>query len=57
MTNYRIIVEGSDETIHHEFDGEPQINLTFESGGKVYKITTRAHDETADEPTAHAVLM
>jgi hypothetical protein len=57
MTNYRVIVEGSDETVSHEFDGEPQINLTFENDGKVYKITSRAHDEHADEPTVHAVLI
>lgn len=57
MTTYRVIVEGSDQTLTHEFDGEPQINLTFESGGHVYKVTTRAHDEHADGPTLHAALV
>lgn len=57
MTNYRVIVEGSEETFSHEFDGEPQINLTFENEGIVYRVTTRAHDEEADTPTLHAKIM
>lgn len=57
MTKYQVIVEGSEETVSHEFDGEPQINLTFESGGKVYRITSRAHDEHADQPTVHAIVV
>ncbi len=55
MTNYHVIVEGEDGGFDHAFDGEPQINLTFEVDGVVYKVTTRAHDE--DEvatPTLHA---
>lgn len=57
MTNYRVIVEGRDEPVHHEFDGEPQINLTFEVDGSVYKVTSRAHDEDAEVPTLHAVAV
>lgn len=57
MTKYHVIVEGSGQTLTHGFDGEPQINLTFEDNGKVYKVTSRAHDEQAGEPTLHAVLI
>jgi hypothetical protein len=53
MTSYRVIVEGS-EPFSYDFDGEPQINLTFEHAGTVYKVVTRAHDEHADTPTIHA---
>jgi len=52
MTSYQVIA--GDETFTHEFDGEPQINLTFTNGDKVYRVTTRAHDEDAAEPTIHA---
>lgn len=57
MTNYRVIVEGSEVSFAHEFDGEPQINLTFENDGTVYQVTTRAHDEDAETPTIHAKTM
>jgi hypothetical protein len=49
MTKYHVIVEGEDGSFEHGFDGEPQIGLTFEVGGVVYKVTTRAHDQ--DEGT------
>jgi len=55
MTNYRVIVEGG--SFDHQFDGEPQINLTFEHDGTVYKVVTRAHDEDDGEqgaPVLHA---
>lgn len=45
MTIYRVIVEGEKKIFEYAFDGEPQINLTFEYNGIVYKVTTRAHDE------------
>lgn len=55
MTSYRVIVEGTSDGFHRAFDGEPQIDLTFEHDGGVYRIVTRAHDEdTQDEPTFHA---
>lgn len=58
MTNYRVIVEGEDGGFEHAFDGEPQINLTFEANGVVYKVTTRAHDEDeAATPTLHACII
>lgn len=57
MTTYRIIVTGRDETFTHDFDGEPQINLTFEAHGSVFKVVTRAHDEDAPEPTLHAEVI
>ena len=50
MTTYRIIVEGDDRNFTHAFDGEPQINLTFEDNGVVYRIITRAHDEDNTSP-------
>jgi hypothetical protein len=53
MTQYNVIVAG-EAPFSHEFDGEPQINLTFEQGGHVYKVVTRAHDEAAEAPTLHA---
>lgn len=53
MTKYRVIVEDSNDIFSHAFDGEPQINLTFEAEGVVYKVTTRAHDEDLQEPTLH----
>jgi hypothetical protein len=56
MNSYRVIVEGQ-ESFTHAFDGEPQINLTFEREGAVYKVTTRAHDEDTDQPTLHAELV
>ena len=56
MNSYRVIVEG-EEGFTHTFDGEPQINLTFERNGAVYKVTSRAHDEDAAEPTLHAELV
>lgn len=52
MTTYRVIA--GDETFQHKFDGEPQLDLTFTNGEKVYRVTTRGHDEDADEPTIHA---
>ena len=57
MTKYCVIIEGAAETLTYEFDGEPQINLTFEKDGKVYKVVSRAHDESAAEPTIHACLI
>ncbi|RZT44862.1 hypothetical protein EV283_3766 [Sphingomonas sp. BK036] len=57
MTNYHVLVEGSDKSFSHAFDGEPQINLTFENEGVVYRVTTRAHDEESDTPTIHAKIM
>lgn len=53
MTSYRVIAADGRE-FQHTFDGEPQINLTFESDGHVYKVVTRAHDEPGDTPTLHA---
>lgn len=47
MTNYRVIVEG--RSFDHQFDGEPQINLTFKHDDTVYKVITRAHDEDGGE--------
>ncbi len=57
MTHYRVIVAGQDTSFSHDFDGEPQINLTFEQDGHVYKVVTRAHDEESDTPTLHAELI
>jgi hypothetical protein len=59
MTCYRVIVEGDDRSFDHDFDGEPQINLTFEKAGVVYRVTTRAHDEAPDSdiPTLHARII
>ena len=58
MTKYNVIVEGAAGTLTHEFDGEPQINLTFtDSEGHVYRVTSRAHDEDASEPTIHAIAV
>lgn len=55
MTTYRIIAEGTERNFEHAFDGEPQINLTFEDDGVVYRVTTRAHDEDDTlPPTLHA---
>lgn len=56
MTSYRIIVENG-ESFTHAFNGEPQINLTFERDGVVYKVITRAHDEDTDTPTLHARII
>lgn len=53
MTSYRVIVNGHPE-FSFEFDGEPQINLTFEHEDCVYRIVTRAHDEHSEVPTLHA---
>jgi hypothetical protein len=55
-TSYHVIVEGQ-APFTHDFDGEPQINLTFEREGAVYKVVTRAHDEDADTPTLHAEIV
>ena len=57
MTRYHVLVTGENRQFFHEFDGEPQINLTFEQDGHVYKVVTRAHDEEADAPTLHAELI
>jgi len=57
MTSYHVIVEGQKSGFTHEFDGEPQINLTFKNEGTVYRVTTRAHDEGADTPTLHAAIV
>ena len=57
MTHYRVIVAGQNTGFSHDFDGEPQINLTFEQDGYVYKVVTRAHDEESDMPTLHAELI
>lgn len=57
MTSYHVIVEGSDTGFTYDFDGEPQINLTFENKGQVYKVVTRAHDESSETPTLHAQLI
>lgn len=57
MIRYHVIVTGNDHSFSHEFDGEPQINLTFEQDGHVYKVVTRAHDEDAGTPTLHAELI
>lgn len=54
MTSYHVIAEGQ-EGFTYAFDGEPQINLTFEHEGTVYKVVTRAHDEDTQTPTLHAV--
>lgn len=56
MTSYFVIVEGQ-EGFTHKFDGEPQIDLTFEHADVVYKVTTRAHDEDAQTPSLHAVIV
>lgn len=56
MNNYRVIVDG-EERFTYEFDGEPQINLTFEREGIVYKVTTRAHDEDASSACLHAEVV
>ena len=57
MIEYRVIVSSENRRFSHSFDGEPQINLTFERDGHVYKVVTRAHDEEAavgnDQPTIH----
>jgi hypothetical protein len=57
MTTYHVIVEGENKPLEHAFDGEPQINLTFEIDGTIYKITTRAHDEPDTSPTVHARIV
>lgn len=58
MTKYQVIVEGDDAQHEHEFDGEPQINLTFTmEDGKAYRVTTRSHDEDSERPTIHAILI
>lgn len=58
MIKYTIIVEGETETLTHEFDGEPQINLTFTGAdGRAYRVASRAHDEDAIEPTLHALAI
>lgn len=57
MTSYRVIVEDGETGFLHEFDGEPQINLTFENAGTVYRVTTRAHDEETESPTLHAKVV
>lgn len=58
MVKYNVIVEGQAETLTHEFDGEPQINLTFTGDdGRAYRVSSRAHDEDASEPTLHAVAI
>ncbi len=57
MTHYHVIVEVSDARFTYAFDGEPQINLTFENNGVVYRVTTRAHDEDAETPTLHARMV
>jgi len=59
---YRVIVEGIKDVgktseFTHAFDGEPQINLTFERDGTVYKVVTRAHDEDTGTPTLHASIV
>lgn len=53
MTSYYVIV-ADQAPFTHAFDGEPQINLTFEHEGRVYRVVTRAHDEHMDVPTLHA---
>ena len=54
MTSYQVIVDGQ-QVGQHEFDGEPQINLTFTmADDRVFRVTSRAHDEDADQPTIHA---
>ncbi len=58
MIKYNVIVEGQAEPLTHEFDGEPQINVTFSvPDGRAYRVTSRAHDEDASEPTLHAVAI
>ena len=57
MTSYHVIVEGRETRFTQAFDGEPQINLTFENNGIVYRVTTRAHDEDAETPTLHAIIV
>lgn len=58
MTNYHVIVEGENGGFDQAFDGEPLINLTFEVGGVVYKVTARAHDEDeAATPTLQACII
>ncbi|WP_156350684.1 hypothetical protein [Sphingomonas sp. Leaf20] len=58
MTIYHVIVEGEEKTFEYAFDGEPQINLTFEDNGIVYKVTTRAHDENDKfSHTLHAEIV
>jgi hypothetical protein len=58
MTTYEIIVEGANKTFDHVFDGEPQINLTFEDNGVVYRVITRAHDEDDTlPPRLHAQIV
>ncbi len=57
MTRYRVIVARQDTNFAHDFDGEPQINLTFEHDGHVYKVVTRAHDEEAKTATLHVELV
>jgi len=54
MVRYHVIAQGG--SFDHEFDGEPQINLTFEHDGSVYKVVTRAHDEAADADAATPML-
>lgn len=56
MTSYHVIVDGK-KPFEHQFDGEPQINFTFEKDGIVYKVTTRAHDENADTLALHAQVV
>lgn len=56
MIKYQVLIEGDDTLHEHQFDGEPQINLTFTmEDGKVYRVTTRAHDDHSSRPTIHAV--
>lgn len=61
MIEYQVIVVGENRRFSHAFDGEPQINLTFEQDGCVYKVVTRAHDEDATvedgEPTIHVKIV
>lgn len=57
MTRYTVIVEGAETGFSRDFDGEPQINFTFENQGAVYRVVTRAHDEYTDTPTLHAVIV
>jgi hypothetical protein len=54
MTRYHVVVEG-ENGFTADFDGEPQINLTFDHDGQVYRVVTRAHDEQAETATLHAV--
>lgn len=53
MTRYHVIVDDNDN-FTQAFDGEPQINLTFEHNDAVYRVVTRAHDDHKNTPTLHA---